>query len=208
MALALLLTASTSVEPQQRRRPPRRGGPHPVLEISGRYGYHFGGSINTLAGQLSVADADSYGFALTFPVANGGLIELSWGRQDTQLKLGREALIDMAVEYYHIGGVGEMYNGGPATPYGVFTIGATRFVDKSTNIDDEWKFSGSFGGGVKIAGQGAIGLKLEARAWFTLLDASGGFFCSSTGGCAVGLGGESIAQGQLSANVFIKTGSR
>ena len=66
-------------------------------------------------------------------------------------------------------------------------------------------FGGTHGGGVKIAGQGAVGIRLEARLLLTARNTGSGFWCG-TGGCAIGVVGNPIAQGVLSGSVFVQVG--
>jgi hypothetical protein len=78
-------------------------------------------------------------------------------------------------------------------------------VAKGSLSGDEWRFGGTLGGGVKIAGQGKIGLKLDGRLLWTARNSGSSFWCG-TGGCAVGITGNAIAQGLFSASVFVKIG--
>ena len=71
---------------------------------------------------------------------------------------------------------------------------------------DEFRYSDTLGGGVKIAGQGRVGVRLEGRLMIMARNDDSTFFCG-TGGCAVGVVGETVAQGIFSVNLFVKLGS-
>ncbi len=108
------------------------------------------------------------------------------------------------MEYYQLGGTTDFPQGN-LVPYGVLTLGTTRLIGKGDISGDEWRFSGTLGGGVKIAGQGMVGVKLEGRLLLTAQNNGSAFWCGA-GGCAVGLVGSPIAQGVLSGSVFVKVG--
>ena len=131
-----------------------------------------------------------------------------WWRQDSQVEikpvLGTPSASDVAVEYYQLGGTTDFPQGN-LVPYGVLTLGTTRLIGKGDISGDEWRFSGTLGGGVKIAGQGMVGVKLEGRLLLTARNSGSSFWCGS-GGCAIGLVGNPIAQGVVSASVFLKLG--
>ena len=57
-----------------------------------------------------------------------------------------------------------------------------------------------------MAGQGAVGVRVEGRLMSMARNADS-TFCCGTGGCAVGVVGESVAQGVFSVNLFVKLGS-
>ena len=108
------------------------------------------------------------------------------------------------MEYWQLGGMTEFPQGNLA-PYAVLTLGTTRLIGKGNLSGDEFRFGGTLGGGVKIAGPGTVGIKLEARLLWTARNTGSSFWCG-TGGCAIGLVGNPIAQGVLSASVFVKVG--
>ena len=181
------------------------------IEFSGGYAYQFGGGASVSGGDVVVPPTDSYGFMLNIPVRELGRVELMWWRQDTRAELnptggGMGEVLDIGVEYWQLGGMTELPRG-KITSYGVLTLGATRLVAKGDVVTgDEFRFSGTLGGGVKIAGQGRVGVRLEGRLMIMARNADSTFFCG-TGGCAVGVVGETVAQGLLSVNLFVKLGS-
>ena len=178
------------------------------IELSGGYAYQFGGAESTQQGNLTVPSSGSYGFTLDIPVRQDARIELLWWRQDTQAEfqpfIGSPSAFDIAVEYWQLGGMTEFPQGN-VVPYVVLTLGTTRLVGKGNTSGDEFRFGGTLGGGVKIAGQGVVGIRWEGRLLLTARNTGSGFWCG-TGGCAIGVVGNPIAQGVLSGSVFVQVG--
>ena len=208
IALLAALPSLISTPAEAQRRP---SSPLPRIELSGGYAYQWGGNSQAPDGEFKVPSSNSYGFTLGFPVRPGGRVELLYWRQDTRAEFnpvgggaGTEDLFDIAVEYWQLGGMSELPQGN-LTPFFVLTLGTTRLVPKGIASGDEFRFSGTVGGGIKIAGQGRVGVRLEARALLTASNTDSAFFCG-TGGCAVGVVGDAIAQGVLSASLFVKLG--
>ena len=201
------LSAVTAAAAEAQRRPTSRAPME--VEFSAGYGFHFGGAASTREGTLTVDESGSFGFTLDIPVRQDARVELLWWRQNTQAEFqpfsGAPSSSDMAVEYYQLGGMTEFPQGN-LTPYGVLTLGTTRLVAKGSLSGDEWRFGGTLGGGVKIAGQGKIGLKLDGRLLWTARNSGSSFWCGTGGGCAIGITGDAIAQGLFSASVFVKIG--
>jgi hypothetical protein len=145
---------------------------------------------------------------LDIPVQQNARVELFYWRQNSQVEfkpfVGTPSSSDVAVEYYQVGGMTEVPQGN-LVPYGLLTLGTTRLIAKGNLSGDEWRFSGTLGGGLKIAPEGRVGVKFEARLLLTANNTGSSFWCG-TGGCAVGVVGNPIAQGLLSANVYVKVG--
>lgn len=89
---------------------------------------------------------------------------------------------DMGVQYLHIGGIVSHPTARHVIPYFGMTIGATRFSPDQAGLDDETKFSFSVGGGLRIPITQHFGVRLDARAFATVLDSEGDLFCVSEGG--------------------------
>ena len=178
------------------------------IELSGGYGFHFGGGASVREGRLDIDESGSFGFTLDIPVQQNARVELFYWRQNSQVEfqpfVGTPSATDVGVEYYQVGGMTEFPQGNLA-PYGLLTLGTTRLIAKGNLSGDEWRFSGTLGAGLKIAPQGRVGVKFEARLLLTANNTGSSFWCG-TGGCAVGVVGNPIAQGLLSANVYVKLG--
>jgi hypothetical protein len=176
----------------------QRGG-----ELGGYVGYQMLGS----SGDVNIIDDMNFGFQLNMPVRPGVKGELSYTRQDSYLKSdipfdGETKLFDLSVEYFHIGALVEK-PAGKATPFVLFTLGATRFAPKGVDLGDEWRFSIAAGLGTKIHASERFGFRLQARALMPMQFSGGGLWCG-TGGCDVGLGaGIQFFQIDASAGLFL-----
>jgi hypothetical protein len=132
IALVTMLLVSTTTAQAQRRATSSsvRG-----IELSGLYGWQYGGDFTAYQGEVEIDDTDNFGFGLGFPIPSRpeAMIELSYSRQNTGVNLKtfpqgvHNELFDLAIEYYQIGA---MYNRrtGNASPFGGLTLGATRFA--------------------------------------------------------------------------------
>jgi len=175
----------------------QRGG-----EIGGFVGYQMLGR----SGEVNIIDDWNFGFQLNMPVRPGIKGELSYTRQNSYLKSdipidGDTKLFDMSVEYFHIGGLAEK-PAGRATPFALFSLGATRFAPKNVSLEDEWRFSIAAGLGTKVNASERVGLRLQVRALMPMQFSGGGLWCG-TGGCDVGFGaGIQMFQIDASAGLF------
>jgi opacity protein-like surface antigen len=190
------------------------------IELGGFYGYQFGGGFTVYQGDVNIIDTGNYGFfiALPLPVGRGKQLEFNYTRQDTRLELKyyqgnpdegilpgqKVSITDLLVEYYQIGGVNQFITpGSNLVPYGMFTLGATRFHPKNSSYtEDKWMFAVTLGGGVKIFVREKIGLRLQGRLLLPINWGGAGIWFGS-GGPQVGVsGGSSVLQGDLSAGLF------
>jgi opacity protein-like surface antigen len=178
------------------------------FEISPFAGYQFGGKIGVQSGTLSIKDAMNYGAALDIYVRPGFQVELSYNRQDTELRLrdiltGRTSpLFDMTVEYFQIGGLYEM-RPGRVRPYGLITVGLTHFNPKPKDRSSEWRLSFSVGGGVKAFVTERFGFRFQGKFLFPYFGAGGGLWCSAPGGCFVSLNGRLAVQADFTGGIFL-----
>lgn len=122
--------------------------------------------------------------------------EMFYTQQGTTVK-GAEPF-DMDVQYLHIGGIVNFTDAGPVVPYFGMTVGATRFSPDASGLDDETKLSFSAGGGFKYLFTDHFGIRLDARAYVTLLDTDSDIFCVSTpetgAGCRIRAASDTFLQ--------------
>jgi hypothetical protein len=100
-----------------------------------------------------------------------------------------------------------LFDGEKAQPYLAATIGGTHIRTKSTTSQDDTFFSGSIGLGVKFMPSARIGIRLEARAYGTLIDSSSQIFCSTGPDqniCAVQVDGKMLSQFETFAGVTFR----
>jgi opacity protein-like surface antigen len=183
------------------------------VEITPFAGYTMGGDFtDAVTGKsLSFDDTSNYGIMVDFkqPVDKEGgepWIELYYSRQQTSLKADQglffgNSLLDVSVEYFHIGGTYGLATG-KVKPFVVGTFGATHMTPKGDGLHSETKFSLSLGGGVKLYLTERVGIRLDARWFGTLFNGSGSAFCSG-GACLVNVQGDVLSQYTANAGVVL-----
>lgn len=143
------------------------------VSISALIGYQMGGN----SAQTDIVDDWNYGFLLSFPVWKDvqhdvvfrGVVNYS--RQNSALKLETQTgsqLIDMSVEYFHVGALIEKRYGN-LVPFGLFSIGSTKFKEQKGGLTlksldlDEQRFSIAFGLGTNIFVSKRVGFRFQGR---------------------------------------------
>jgi opacity protein-like surface antigen len=204
LATALLVAAPAAARSQ-------------TVEITPVAGYRFGGGFSTAAGvepaipavDYEVRDAASFGVHLGFRVAEDGEIELLYSRQNTRLATDGlftgEPLFDLALETWQAGG-NYLFaeEGARLRPYIGVGLGITRLLPEPAALQDETRFSASFGAGVKVRLARHLALRLEARGFFTVLESDRESFCGSGEGCLVHASGSDISQGEVRAGLALR----
>ena len=115
---------------------------------------------------------------------------------------------DMDVEYLQFGGT-VSYPDTEYThviPYFGMTIGAARFSPDGSGLDDETKFAATIGGGLRIPINKRFGVRLDLRAFGTVLNSESDIFCVSSAGltCRIKAKGDFFLQ--YAANLGVTIG--
>jgi hypothetical protein len=185
------------------------------IEVTGFYGWQYGGDFTVYQGEIDIDDAENFGgmIDIAIPSRPGMKAEIYYSRQNTKVALKTfpsgvtEELFDMAIEYIQAGAVYEKPRG-KTVPFGSFTLGATRFAPKSdsyqgVSLEDEWLFSITLGAGFKTYFNERWGLRAQARLLMPISFA-GTSFWFGTGGVSAGVtGGSAILQGDVIGGLFI-----
>ena len=105
------------------------------------------------------------------------------------------APLPMKVVYLHFGGTN--FFDGPIGqgPYLVGGLGATLFLPGGSGYSDELRPSLNLGIGYQVALGERVALRVETRGYVTLVNSSGGLFCS--GGCLFTIKGDAVTQGEV-----------
>jgi hypothetical protein len=162
--------------------------------------------IDDTFGKLDIANSQSWGLEVDVNVQTGGQFTLLYQRQDSDLTFQptgtlKETLGDISVEHFQIGGIGGVQNG-KVMPFGLFTLGATRLAAKSRLSSDVWKFSLMLGFGAKIYLGEHIGIRVQARLPWVVVDGGGALACGG-GGCFVSLGGSGFVQPDVGVGLML-----
>ena len=179
------------------------------FEITPTASYNFGGTIDAEDSvlfdfDLEAEDSEAFGVTFDIPVASWAQIELLASRQSTEVGFdrgifaGSEGVADFDVSYYHVGGLFS-FGSGQIHPFFVLSLGVAELDPDFPGASSETRFSGSFGGGVKIFFNQHVGIRLEGRGFWTTLDDYDDDYYDYDCGCGYG---SEFTQGQASAGVI------
>jgi len=163
--------------------------------VFGGYTVSEGIDNDTSGERARVKSGVAFGVVADYDLDSSRQLQLFYGQQNTTLDPGGgQPRFDFDVRYLHLGGT--YFFDGPIGrgPYAVGGIGSTHFSPNLRGLRSETKASLNVGFGYLWMLGNTIGVRAEARAFVTLLNDSGGLFCS--GGCTVFLSGDSFVQGQ------------
>jgi opacity protein-like surface antigen len=121
---------------------------------------------------VEVEEGGVYGVLLDIPLNRNWAIELLANRQESSFVLD-EGLLDPETElgdvnltYLHAG-ILFQWGDGQVNPFITGSLGIARIDPQFGGLDSDDRFSTSFGGGVKIFLADNVGLRLEARGYWT-----------------------------------------
>jgi hypothetical protein len=190
-------TALFAQDPDWRDRPapPDQPPPHhsnpwqsewQAWELTPFVGYRWGGQISSSDTDLFRHDVDVAGdinYGLNFGIPLGPVkLELMVNRQATHFTEGdglfepNTNLGDFTVTYYHAGVQFPFPVSQHVIPYGVISAGVANLNPHVANASADNRFSMSFGGGVKLPLNKNVGVRFDARGYFTFIgeDSNGG----------------------------------
>jgi opacity protein-like surface antigen len=154
------------------------------FELTPFAGITFGGEFEdmTSSASLELDDNASFGLILDIRESANTQWEILYSRQATRadttdLPTGG-ASFDVDVHYIHGGGT-YLGEGDRARPFLAATIGATHFEPGLDDFGSETFFSFSIGAGFQLRPNDRLGIRLEARAYGTLLESDTELFCQT-----------------------------
>lgn len=198
--LVLGVLGCVSARAQDDTTPPTK------FSIGAFVGYRGGGSgtdTNTGA-EYQLAAAQTYGLVADFRVGPFTEVEVLWSQQNTHLQQTgpiNAQLFDVNVGYYQIGG-SYLFTTEGVQPFMVATLGATYLSPQQPGYQNETRFSFGIGGGVKVPIGRHFGLRLEARAYGTVLDNNSSAVCTS-GSCLIHVSGDLMWQYEANAGIYL-----
>jgi hypothetical protein len=187
----------------------------PRFEITPFIGYRMGGNFDasSTSGSTESADLDpamSYGIDLGLYRDGYSFYEFLYGRQEASVDSDDPALanLDVDVEYFQVGGTAFFESDVQhAMPFVSLTIGATHLSPRQGNYDDETKFSGSIGGGVRVPFNDRIAATLGLRGYLTFVDSDSDIFCVSGpngASCLLRSSGSTFFQGEAQLGLTVR----
>lgn len=194
---ALATTSASAAEPERQ---------YNRFEFTPFGSYFTGGEFEDPT-DSSERDLDSgSGYGLFFNIADEHWrhYEFFYAGLDTEVE-GATPL-DMKVQYLQIGGTVSHPDARYVIPYFGMSIGAARFSPDERGFDDETELAFSIGGGLRIPISDHIGVRLDARAFVTVLDSEGDLFCASVdgeGACRIRAKSDTFLQYAASLGVTI-----
>jgi opacity protein-like surface antigen len=182
------------------------------LQITPFVGYRLGGTFedDDTEEDYDLDNNSSAGLIINFPSKANTEWEIYYSKQSTELKTGDLFLgtrvVDMDVEYLHLGGTYLFDRSGESQPYFVATIGATRMEPSGVDTSSETFFSFAAGGGYKYFPDKHIGLRLDGRFIGTFIDSNSNIFCQSDQGgtCVINTTGKILYQFEMQAGVVFR----
>ena len=114
--------------------------------------------------------------------------------------------VDTGIQVLQVGGT---YQGSSATvrPYLPLTLGGTHIKTTVNGSQSDTFWSGSVGVGVQVSPSSRLGLRLEARAYGTLMKSNTDLFCrtgSDINVCAIRIDGSLLGQAEAFAGVVFR----
>ncbi len=162
--------------------------------------------------RLKIDDGGNFGIGVGVATPLGVVAELSYMRFASTLSQdgGIVEVVNtqpINVEYYQLGINKPLMDGEEFVPYGLFSLGASRF-NPTEDPDDYWRFAVNLGLGIKYFFTETVGIKLQARLLMPLYFGGIGFGCGiGTGGSSCGGGatfGTEILQGDFTGGVVLR----
>lgn len=172
------------------------------LELTPQVGYRSGGSFKSPDNDetLDLDEGTSYSLIFNLDHAANTQWEFILSHHETELQQGPifvgERQFDLTVDYFSAGGI-YVWRDPKVEPFLGAGIGVTRLSPKSSQYDTETRALIQFVAGYKFWLTPHIGLRIEARAYGTLLDSDADIFCGN-GACIARV--ESTGFGQLELN--------
>ena len=201
VAAAGLLCLVSTAQAQEKRE-------YNNWEFTPFVGYMAGGEFEdpTDNSDRDLDAATSYGVLVNAATDWWRHYEMLYLRQGT--KVDGFDKFDMDVEYLQFGGT-VAYPDAEAThviPYIAMTVGAARFSPDQAGLDDETKFALTLGGGLRVPLTDRFSLRLDLRAFATVLDSDSDIFCVSSGGATCRIKVKSDVFLQYAANLGFTVG--
>jgi hypothetical protein len=184
------------------------------IELTPYGAYSLGGTFTDLESdaEAELQDSGNFGLLLNIRQAANTQWEVIYSQQSTDTEVTGLPTADEIHEttaHYLQGGGTYQGDGDKVRPYLAATIGVTYFDVATDGYDSETFFSFSIGTGLQIWPNNRLGMRLEARAFGTLVRSDSDLFCISdpgngTAGCAISVAGEVLWQFQAMAGVVFR----
>ena len=183
------------------------------FELTPFIGYRMGGELDAEDNEFDIEldDSVSAGLLLNWQHRENTEWEIHYSRQDSVARIRNRTSneinrVDFDAHSLQLGGI-YSFDGNRLVPYLAMTLGGSYVRTSGDQTESDTFFSGSLGLGVRYAMSERVGLRLEARAYGTLVRSSTDIFCESnetTGACDVRVEGDIIGQVETFAGVTVR----
>lgn len=182
------------------------------IELTAFGAYRFGGTFEEEAteAEYELNDSPSFGLILNLRHKDPTQWEILYSQQQTEAEFvgttTNDPEVDVDLHVLQLGGTYQ-WEGEVARPYLAFTLGGTHVRTSSNGSDSDTFFSGSIGVGMKFLPTSRIGIRVEARAYGTLVDNNTKLFCSTGPDqniCAIQLEGKMLSQVETFAGITVR----
>ncbi len=183
-----------------------------AAEITAFGAYRFGGTFEQeqSEAEYELNDSPSFGLIVNIRHQDPTQWEIFYSQQQTEAEfLGvttNDPEVDIDLHVLQLGGTYQ-FDGEVARPYLAFPLGGTHIRTSSTESRSDTFFSGSIGVGMKFLPTSRVGIRVEARAYGTLVSSSTDLFCSTgpdTNICAIRIEGKMLSQFETFAGITVR----
>jgi len=203
MRVVVALATGIAVAPAAAQEPPLR------YEITPYAAYRIGGEFEPqeaepkAAGGFELHEGNAAGLVLDIRTSEGNSQwELLYAHQETELDTQPSFVggptLDLEVSHFQFGGTYLWHVESPGVaPFLSMTAGLARYEPRLDGADAENYFSWSLGGGVHLRADKRVGVRLEARAYSTIIDDDSSLFCvvsPAISSCAIAVEGDQLYQ--------------
>ena len=172
------------------------------VELTPFAAYRFGGTfeIEDSDDTYKLEDSPSFGLIWNLRQKYNTQWEVLYSRQETEANysaaLPTDPLIDVEIQALQLGGTYQG-DGEKVRTYLAATLGGTHIKTKGAGSSSDTFWSGSIGLGIQFQPKSRVGIRLEGRAYGTLVSSNSKIFCGSGpegGVCAVTVDGKMLVQ--------------
>jgi opacity protein-like surface antigen len=183
-----------------------------TTEITAFGAYRFGGTFEEEESEAryELTDSPSFGLILNFRHKDPTQWEILYSQQQTEAEFSgatvNDPVVDVDLHVLQLGGTYQ-WEGDVARPYLAATLGGTHVRANSTGSKSDTFFSGSIGIGMKFLPTSRVGIRVEARAYGTLVSSSTDLFCSTGPDeniCAIRVAGKMLSQVETFAGITVR----
>ena len=193
------------------------------IDIMPFFGYNFGARVPIYGGELKVKGAETFGVNIDYHLDSDNAIQFSYTTALSTVTINdyyypgggisNGKFCDVSENYFLLGGVRNLTDGGPVTPYGSMSLGLAYYNFSSFDSyynqysqSDMTRFAIGFGLGAKVMLSEKIGIDLHVRA-LAPIQWGGVGIGVGTGGASAGVyAGSSFISGDVGGGLIIRLG--